>query len=366
MQLSAGRIRPSARYRVITTLLLAVACSHGDPFLYANEGLGGPFRSDPPVRLTYSAREDLFAAWLPDGGGLLYTYVESASASGDRCLGLLPPGGGQVHASRCGRTDGGDDSTDALAEATVVSGTRLAWVEQHGLRGRALPDYGGVMLGSLGSGPASVKLTALPYTAPGGNVHLTAANLRRLSPDRLAYIGVDLAPRPPCLNCKPDTLVLWHEVMLLNTAGGTPELLPNSDQTSSIWPDADGTGLYFTQTGDSRILHRTLAGGAPQVVHDFGGLGIARDVSVTGNRLAAVVGGNVTFNIDPLLGPLQFDSGGRLFTVDLTSGTTQELAISNMLFRRPAVAPDGQAVAVEGVDFGSSNRQPDLWLFRLP
>lgn len=367
MQLSAEAFRPFVSYRAVASLLLAAGCAHGDSFTYTYDGNDGPLDPGPPVRLTYSPREDQYAGWAPNGSGLVYTFVDAGSGSGDRCLGLMPPAGGQITVVRCSATDGADDSTDSYNEATPVDAAQYAWVELHTLRGRTVPDYGGIMLGALRQGSRPVKLTVIPYTAASGNVHYSASNLRRLSPTQLAYIGMDLVPRPPCLNCKPDTLVVWHEVMLLNTNGGAPIMLPNSDQTSSIWPDASGGGVYYTVTGDNRVFHRLLAGGAADVVHDFGALGIARDVSVAGNRLVAVVGGNVTYGFDGLLGaPLQFDSGGRLFSVNLTSGNEQELFLANTRFRRPAIAPNGQSVVAEGVDATSSNRQPDLWLFRLP
>ncbi|HWA16271.1 MAG TPA: hypothetical protein VG817_07555 [Gemmatimonadales bacterium] len=366
MQLSAEVFRPLASYRVVAILLLAAGCSHGDALSTAFNGDKGPLDPGPPVRLTYSAREDQYAGWSLDGQGIVYTFVDAASRSGDRCLALLPPGGGQATVTRCGGTDGADDSTDTFIDAAEVQADRYAWVELHTLRGRILPDYGAIMLGALQQGSLPVKLTTLPYVAPSGNVHLSASNLRRLSPAQLAYIGVDLVPRSPCQGCKPDTLVVWHEVMLLNTTGGPPVPLANSDQTSSIWPDAAGTGIYYTVTGDSRVFHRTLAGGAGDMVHDFGAEGIARDVSVSGDRLVAVVGGRITYGFDPLIGaPLQFDSGGRLFTVNLSSGDEQELFLANTRFRRPAIAPGGQSVVAEGVDTTTTNRQPDLWLFRL-
>ena len=96
--------------------------------------------------------------------------------------------------------------------------------------------------------------------------------------------------------------------------------------------------IYYTLSGDSRVFRQTLSTGAVTVVHDFGAAGIARDVHVVGNRMAAVVGGRVAYGIHPSFGPTQWDSGGVLHVVDLPSGTDATLDGPG-LFRRPQVSP---------------------------
>ena len=45
--------------------------------------------------------------------------------------------------------------------------------------------------------------------------------------------------------------------------------------------------------------------------------------------------------------PIQQDRGGRLFVVDLASGTARELPKPATIFRNPALAPDGGSVVAE-------------------
>lgn len=364
MQLSAGDIRPSAGRRVVAALLLVAACSQSEPFTYTAPREDGPLDPAPPVRLTYSVFEDQTPSWLPDGRGLVYSFRQTTSRSSDRCLGVLPPAGGQARQSVCSRSDVQDDSTDVYTEPAARTDGRIAWVEQHNLRGRITPDYGAIILGDLKDAAARKTLVRLPYLASSGSLHATVTSLRWLSPTQLAYVGADVLIRAPCQQCKPDTVVIAREVMLLSAAGGAPTLLPNSAETTSIWPSADSSALYYTVAGDTRVFQRPLSGGLPQVVHDFGGSGIARDVSVVGNRLVAIVGGNVSYGSEPLLGARQIDSGGVAMTVELGAGAVASYPIDTLTQRRPALSPDGRSMVLEGIARPSPN--PNLWLVNLP
>jgi len=97
------------------------------------------------------------------------------------------------------------------------------------------------------------------------------------------------------------------------------------------------------------------------VAHDFGS-GIVRDVQVVGARLIAVVGGDVSFAFDSVLGyPIQRDRGGPLVLVDLASGAETVLPGNALAFRRPALAPSATRLVAEAVA-----NVADLWMFDLP
>ncbi len=112
------------------------------------------------------------------------------------------------------------------------------------------------------------------------------------------------------------------------------------------------------------------------VAHDFGAEGIARDVQVVGGRLTAVVGGRVAFVVNPVLGPTQRDSGGVVHVVDLATSADQSLDQTGLLFRRPALSPDGAHVVAEGypllitssggVADTTVSRSGDLYLLDAP
>jgi hypothetical protein len=92
--------------------------------------------------------------------------------------------------------------------------------------------------------------------------------------------------------------------------------------------------------------------------------------------MAAVVGGRVSFGTDPLLGPIQWDSGGTLHLVDLQDGS--DLIIDGPgLFRRPQLSPSGAGIVAEvfplifafnpdGTIDTTVSRVGDLYLFGEP
>jgi hypothetical protein len=83
----------------------------------------------------------------------------------------------------------------------------------------------------------------------------------------------------------------------------------------------------------------------------------------------------VAFSVDPLLGPVQWDSGGIIHVVDLATDTDAPLAPGDQLYRRPALSPAGDRVAAEGHPLVISTLPPfdttvsragDIFLFTTP
>jgi hypothetical protein len=119
--------------------------------------------------------------------------------------------------------------------------------------------------------------------------------------------------------------------------------------------------VYITSGGSSRVEALDLATGQRSPVFDFDTLGIARDVQVAGNRLAAVVGGHVTYvPFNQTFGiPQQADSGGTVAAVTLPAGTVDLLTTPITGRPKPgqhsylhlALAPDGRTVAAESYQY---------------
>lgn len=364
--IKAGARRRKRGHWPLILALFAAGCSHGEPLDHQQQFEDIPHQPTSPTRLTLSPDDDLFPAWLPDGSGILYSYEPENNDLSDRCLGVLPAGGGQRLAKRCHLADRDNDSTNVYFQPAPRPDGMIAWLEQHSLGSRLVPDYGALVLGDLNERVTPRRLWPVPYVASSGNLHATILNLRWLSATQLGYIGADVLLRSPCQGCPIDSVVIAREVMLLGTDGSAPVPLPNSAETTSIWPTADSAGLYYTVAGDGRVYRRPLAGGAADTVYDFSAFGIARDVSVVGNRLAAIVAGSVQYGFEPLLGMRQIDSGGVLMTVDLSSGAIAAYDTATSRFRRPVVSPDGRSIVAEGVRRTGPNRRPDLWRFQVP
>jgi hypothetical protein len=359
---SPGRIVALLRRAGLVLPLLA-GCGHGEPFSSRYLPEDGPIGSLQPRQLTRSPGEDQFPSWSPDGSALLYSFVDPVTM--DRCVGQMPGGGGQVVVFRCPTDDRANDSLDQAIEPMMRGDGSVAWVHLHSARERQIHDGGSLYLGSLDGTRPPRRLWHFPYLAPTGSVHFGATNLRWMPGDRLLYIGIDYLIRAVCFGCKPDTVVISREVMLLDASQPSPSPAPiaGTAEATSIWPTADSTGFYFTRAGDARVWQRPLdGGGLPTLVHDFVSGGIVRDVSVVGQRLAAVVGGKVSYGFEESIGLRQLDSGGVLTMVDLsTSAATQ---IDTLLYRRPVLSPDGRRLVAERITRPSTH--PDLWLFELP
>lgn len=356
--------------RRLLLLLLALspgmlACRHAEAIASGSPIVNeDPFDPDQPIRLTFNEGEDLAPSWLPDGSGLLYSFWEPSRTRDDRCIGIMPVTGGQVIHHRCPANDPRGDSLDLFVEPAIGPDGRIAWVEQHSVLDHEIPDRGALVLGDLDPSATPTRLVTLPFVSPSGAISMTATHLRWLSSTRLTYIAADLLIRAICYGCKMDTVPVSHDIMLLDLAsGGPPTVVPGTQYATSVWPTADSSGIYYTIGGDTRVWTRSLAGGPASIVHEFLNGTIVRDVSVVGNRLAAVVGGRVNFGYEFALGVRQIDSGGVLTTVDLASGTSQSHANSRS-FRHAILSPDGRSLVAEEIQ--PPARRPELWLFRFP
>jgi len=91
----------------------------------------------------------------------------------------------------------------------------------------------------------------------------------------------------------------------------------------------------------------------------------ARDIEVRGRKLYAVVGGVVIYQHDPSFGPVQRDSGGTVYAVDLDAGTSNPITLGDRWYRHIALSPDGRHIVAEGYD-PSALQQADLWLVDVP
>ena len=328
-----------------------------------------PLTSGNPRLLTYNPGWDTKPVWLPDGSGFYYT-LERAGQDPDRCLGLMPSSGGGLREEICDRSLGGADSLTTLESAAAASDGRLAYVWSASEQNDVAPVRREIRLATRVRPTPGARLLALPYIAPSGKPHLTAAALHWVSPGTLAYLGMRVVYHTPCQFCPIDTLQAGEDVVLFDVAGGGRTLVPGTEQATSF-AMAGGDTVYYTLPQDSRVLRRIVSSGTVTVAHDFGPPAIARDVAVAGSRLVAVVGGRTRLvTPEPGAPPMQIDDGGDVWVVDLGSGAATPLGAPPFRwFKSVALSPDGRRLVAEGyiVDSSSTVGRPgDLWLFDLP
>ena len=331
--------------------LLALACSHTDPFTSPPYGATEPLDPTPPVRLTLNPGPDREASWLADGSGILYSAQQVGRPDRDVCLAELPPLGGSQRRLICDLSPLGGDTVNAIEYPVAGGDGRLAFLKAGNPNNITRPVVEAVTV-APGLDPRSgAEVVRVPYTVSGEPTHNTVSHLHWLSPTRLTFVGSVRTYRNVCmLPCvRQDTIQSGLKAGVLDLAapGSPPALLPGTEFASGVSPGPSEGEIYFTLGGDTRVYRRVLATGETNVIHDFGAAGIARDVHVAGNKLTAIVGGRAHFIVDPELGPIQVDSGGFVHVVNLGSGSDAALDGPG-LFRHPALAPTGDRVVAEG------------------
>lgn len=359
--------------------MAAGGCSHEQPFETPETATDRPFLPGTPVRLTYNPGSDLRPAWLADGGSFLYAWQQLGVPDLDRCLGEMSASGGTRTRTVCNPNPAAVDSVDLFDSPSASPDGRLLLIRGTSNPGAIAPNQAGVFLGTLPDPLAAAKVLNLPYTVPGGRMHGTISTARWLGETRVLYVGQSVIYSRECSGCPLDTLVTGLEVVEMDLGGPQPSLsvVPATYGASSAALSAGRDTLYYTLINDSRVFRRALTTGQVAVVHDFGALGIARDVTVLGARLVAVVGGEVRYTDDPVLGPIQPDGGGNLLSVDLGTGAETVLPVDQpTVFRRPEFAPGGGPVrlVVEGYppSIGIPTRNQlvskvgDLYLYQSP
>ena len=351
----------------LVCLLLAVlaGCDHAAPPQPEPYGPNGPLDPGSPRRVTFSSGVEWMPAWLPDGSGFLFSRERLDRPDRDRCLALMPADGAPISGELCNRAVAAADSVDVYEAPAAAPDGRLAYVQANSPRvpRTVSPRAQALVLSRLDGGGDARRLQSIPYVGPSGRAHEGISQVRWLGPDALVYLAERVAYPRPCPLCIIDTVRWGLEVVRLDLSAPTPVaiMLAGTDQASSVAAAGSDT-VYYTLNGDTRVFRYVLSRDSLSVVHDFGPAGIARDVQVAAGRLVAVVGGVVSFGVDPVFGPMQRDSGGALLLVSLATGAETLLSDSTMALRRPALSPDGRTVVAERVLGGTA----DLWMWELP
>ncbi|HXG45880.1 MAG TPA: hypothetical protein VNJ71_14105 [Gemmatimonadales bacterium] len=338
--------------RRLAALLVLAACDHAEPFRPPDPREPGPFRGALPRQLTFNRGTDRMPSWSSDGRYLLYSYEDLSRTVPDRCLGVLPAGGGSRVRSACQNLPGFADSLDAF-EWPAERGGRVAYLVATSGALDDAPSRRALVVAPLADLLRTRRLVSFPYHSSTGRPHDLALAVSWLDSTTILYIGAVGAVVRPCLNCRSDTLFLGQDLVRLDlrTVPPTREDIPGTYLANSAAPAPDGRSVYYTVAGDSRVLRRDLVTGTVTEVHDFGLGRFARDVQVAGERLVAVVGGRISLTSDPLLGLLARDEGGQLVEVDLRAGAERPLPLDQRFYRRPALSPDGRRLAVEAFPF---------------
>jgi hypothetical protein len=338
-------------YRLAVAAVLVLACEHSPAGVWSPEPRG-PFVGGNPRRVTFNPGMDLRPSWLPDGSGFWYSQERPDRTDRDHCLAVLPAAGGAVTTELCERDPAAADSITTFESAAQAADGRLAFVRASTpLSPATLAPRTLELWLATGDGTASI-VKALPYTAPGGRIHQGVEWLQWLSAGELIYVGQAVSYPSACGGCPPDTVRAGREIARLDAGTGAVQVIAGTDSATSA--AVVGNTLYYSVTDDNTVQAMTLPGTAAAPAHDFGTP--PRDITAAAGRLVAVVG------------------PGLLRLVDLSTGAETPLSAGQVLFKRPALSPDGRTLVVEGYPFQIVpitldtivSRVGDLWVFDLP
>ena len=354
--------------RRCAALLLAVgatACSHGEPYAFGVEPLSGAHAPGTFTRMTFNAGDDQQPAWFPDGASFIYSAQRLDRADQDRCLAIMPAAGGTISDMVCQRTPGSADSMEVFESPSPGPDGRVAFLYSSFDLFR-LTSYHSRDLYVSGLDSPLVRRSrrfAYPYQAPGGIEHDGVTRISWRSPTQFAYVATLPHYPQPCKFCRPD-VATPVEIVLVDLAGDSASatMVPNTIYATSVAAAGTDT-LYYTLLGDSRVFRRVLSLNHDSVIHDFGTGIIARDVQVLGNRLFAIVGGDVNIELLIGMGWVQNDDGGEIRILRLDDGSVMAVTGAGRLFRRAALSPDGRLLLAESR--GTANDW-DIWRIELP
>jgi hypothetical protein len=297
-------------------------------------------------------------------------------ADHDRCLAILPSEGGTIRTSHCQLHPEYDDSTDVMEAPAISADGRIFFHQAISWVGRQKLGASTLRLGRADDPVGATALQELPYAAPNGRTHSSIRTPQWISPDSLVYLAEQLFYEGSSFY--PDTFYTGLDAVLLDLSGPAPVYgtIPGTDYASSVSLSADGAAIYYTLGGDSRVFRRVLSSGEVTVIYDFGAGAVVRDAQIREDRLVAVIGGSVLYRFEDAHGFVQRDEGGDLVFVNLTSGASTVFAGDTVLFRHPAISPDGRRLVVEvqpyapvhsepDSEFNATNHRADLWLLAL-
>ena len=338
-------------------VLAVFGCGHPAPFSSDEDGSTGPLIPGQPAQITYNPGQDLIPAWLPDGGAFVFTAERRDRADHDRCFAFVPGEGGTISRYVCS-TSAADDTLNVYDEA-AFQGDSIAYVRsstERFLPGLG-PDRQSLVIAPIANPLAARLLQTIPFTTSWGATYDAISHVAFLGPGRIAFIGEHVTYPRACSSCIPDTVRIGIGIVIadISAAGIALTRMPDGDSASSLAPSANGDTVYFTRNNDTRVFRRTLSTAATDTLFDFV-FGPARDLSVSGGKIAAIVGGIPA-------SPSQSDRGGFLEIVE--GQTITQLGDTGWLFRRPALSPDGTRLVVSARQ-GAPFPNADLWLFALP
>ncbi len=342
-------------------LLTALAgCGHSAPFTATDPGTRSPFGEAVPIRLTYDPGADLHPVWTADGRALMYSFERQLPGDEypDRCLGALPPEGGQRIGEWCWNSFDEGSRRDGIEAGTLDGEGGLLFAHHYGAGSKQPNPYrGAVYFAAADSLADPERLMTLLVPPPGGTARydyfLDPVSTGRHQVTGLAATAV-IEER--CRGCQFDTL--YNGVDLVRLATDTPDdvkvLAKLGGARNLAWDRSVGR-FFFSRYG--RVETVPTDGGLPQLVWQVPRSADRADPEVTGVAAGA---GRVVVSY-------RWTERGEVWSVlaELApDGSPLPIAttVGSALWGELSLSPDGRRLVAER----RAGRDRDLYLFQMP
>lgn len=341
----------------------AMACGHSGTFVAPDDRTVEAFESVVPVRLTYDAGADIHPLWTADGATLLYTFERQLPFADypDRCLGALPPDGGQRSNEWCWSVWNEGERRDGIEWGTIDAGGRLVFVH-HLSAGEKQPlPFSGQLyqatVSSIVTPTPLVELMVPRAEAAAPWDYLTGPVFT--APDQVSALATAIAVNVNCFDCAFDTT--WTGADLVRVSlNGTPriERLARLHRAAFLAWDRSVGRFFFAR--DGRIETVPTDGGEVRFVWQVPRSPDRHDVTLSGvaagaGRLATSfrwIEIDTMVHLHSVIGVLGPDGNVIPLRHEEDGVTWGEMSLS----------PDGRKLVAER----RNGTERDLYLFELP
>lgn len=356
--------------RILQLLALGSAlggagCGHSSTFLTEDDRSEQAFGTIIPVRLTFDEGADLHPLWTADGSTLLYTFERQLPFAEypDRCLGALPPDGGQRTNEWCWAAWNEGERRDGIEWGTLDASGRLVFVHHFSAGDKQpLPFNGFVYQASIASIDTPRPLVELMVPRDGAAApwdYLTGPVLT--APGELTALATAITVSVSCQDCTFDTVWTGANLVRLSFDEEAPTLrsLASLHRAAFLSWDRQVGRFFFGR--DGRIETVPTNGGAARFVWQVPRSPDRHDVTLSGVAAGA---GRVAAAFHWLKGDTLGSPLHSVVGILAADGTVIELSHDSTGVRwgEMSLSPDGRKLVAER----RIGTERDLYMFELP
>ena len=335
---------------------LVLRAAHSDPTGgFLPDERTTPFAGGAPLRLTYDDGIDGFASYSPDGALLLYSFQPRDRADRDRCIGIMPAGGGSRE-EHCDNSGPGAARTDALEYPAVNSRGDLLYARYASAIGDLIPNTAEISLEMATRERPLRSRTILQLPTIIDGVGMTRIGTIRWQDDQtFVFVAEEMTlVRNPITQSFRDTVVVGAGLIRgsITATGVQFRTVGGVVDANGFDFSAGRDSIFFTRTRDNRLYAVAAGSTVATVVYTtpqtFSAPRDLRHPVRIGRHVAAV--SQDIEDSEPPLFPAGLTPGAKLELIETASGAStlvQEASQAVPSFGRLAAAPAGCRLTVE-------------------